>query len=134
MGAGAAKCYSRHRPLKCKYVYKKKLLKDGSIQFKSRLVGCGYSQIEGIDYSADELYAGVCSYSSMRFLMSLICQKGYVLSQADITGAYLESYLSETVYMEPPPDMFGPNGEPPRDAMGREVVCKLKRGLSSYRF
>jgi len=119
----------RHRPVKCKYVYKKKLLKDGSIQFKSRLVGCGYSQVEGIDYSADELYAGVCSYSSMRFLMSLVCQKGYILSQADITGAYLESHLTETVYMEPPPDMFGPNGEPPRDSQGRELVCRLKRGI-----
>ena len=119
----------KHRPVRCKYVYRKKLLKDGSIQFKSRLVACGYSQIEGVDYSADELYAGVCSYSSMRFLMSLACQKGYILSQADITGAYLESHLNETVYMEPPPDMFGPNGEPPRDSQSRELVCKLKRAL-----
>jgi hypothetical protein len=119
----------KHRPVRCKYVYRKKLLKDGSIQYKSRLVACGYSQVEGIDYSVDELYAGVCSYSSMRFLMSLACQKGYILSQADITGAYLESHLTETVFMEPPPDMFGPNGEPPRDSQGRELVCKLKRGL-----
>ena len=65
----------------------------------------------------------------MRFLMSLICQKGYILSQADITGAYLESYLSDTVYMEPPPDMRGPDGGPPRDAQGQELVCKLIRGL-----
>jgi len=119
----------KHRPVKCKYVYRKKLLKDGSVQFKSRLVACGYSQIEGLDYSADELYAGVCSYSSMRFLMSLACQKRYILSQADITGAYLESHLHESVYMEPPPDMFGPNGEPPRDSQGRELVCKLRRAL-----
>ncbi len=119
----------KHRPVRCKYVYRKKLLKDGSIQYKSRLVACGYSQVEGIDYSVDELYAGVCSYSSMRFLMSLACQKGYILSQADITGAYLESHLTETVFMEPPPDMFGPNGEPPRDSQGSELVCKLKRGL-----
>jgi hypothetical protein len=118
-----------HKPLRCKYVLKKKLNKDMSLQFKSRLVACGYSQVAGLDYSLDETYAGVCSYSSMRFLMSLICQKGYVMSQTDIQGAYLESYLTDTVYMEPPPDMRGPNGELPKDKDGNELVCLLKRGL-----
>ena len=61
--------------------------------------------------------------------MSLICQKGYVMSQTDIQGAYLESYLTDTVYMEPPPDMRGPHGEFPRDKDGNELVCLLKRGL-----
>ena len=118
-----------HRPIKCRYVYKKKRLKDGSIQFKSRLVACGYSQIAGLDYFSDETYAGVCGYSSMRFLMSYACQRGFILSQTDITGAYLESHLTDTIYMDPPPDMRGPNGEPPRDAQGRELVCLLKRGI-----
>jgi hypothetical protein len=63
----------RHRPLRCKYVYRKKLLKDGSIQYKSRLVGCGYSQVAGVNYSSDEISAGAISYSSVRFLMSLAC-------------------------------------------------------------
>ena len=78
-----------------------------SLQFKSRLVACGYSQVAGLDYSLDETYAGVCSYSLMQFLMLLICQKGYAMSQTDIQGAYLESYLNDTIYMEPPPDMRG---------------------------
>ena len=51
----------------------------------------------------------------MQFLMSLICQKGCVkMSQTDIQGAYLESYLNDTIYMEPPPDIRGPNGELPK--------------------
>ena len=123
------KSIGKRRPVRCKYVYKKKILKDGTLQYKSRLVACGYSQIAGIDYSSDETYAGVCSYSSVRFLMSLACQKGYILSQADITGAYLESFLNEEVYMEPPPDMLGPNGEPPVNSEGQELVCLLKRSL-----
>jgi hypothetical protein len=115
--------------VKCKYVYKKKLNKDGTLQYKSRLVACGYSQVAGMDYSLDQIYAGVCSYSSMRFLMSLACQKGYLLSQTDITGAYLESYLDEEIYMDPPPDMRI-DGKPPRDPdTGEELVCQLKRGL-----
>ena len=41
--------------------------------------------------------------------MSLACQKGYILNQADITGAYLISYLRDIVYMEPPlPTCEGP--------------------------
>ncbi len=61
----------------------------------------------------------------MRFLMSLACQKGYILSQADITGAYLESHLTETVFMEPPPDLFDSHGEPPRNSQGREQKVPL---------
>ena len=118
----------KHKPVKCKYVYKIKRNKDGTLQFKSRLVACGYSQVEGLDFSLDETFAGVCSYCGMRFLMSLCCQKGYILSQTDITGAYLESYLTETIYMEPPPDMWV-DGKPPRDEQGRELVCEVKRGL-----
>ena len=119
----------KHKPVRCRYVYRKKRLKDGSLQYKSRLVACGYSQVAGDSFNIDEVYAGVCSYSSFRFLMSMACQENYLLAQYDITGAYLESELHDIVYMEVPPDMRGPNGEPPRDAQGRELVCQLKRGL-----
>ncbi len=84
----------KQKPVRCKYVLKKKLNEDMSLQFKSRLVACGYSQVPGLDYSIDETYAGVLSYSSMRFLISLICQqKGYVRSQTDIQGEYSESSI-----------------------------------------
>ena len=45
----------KHKPVRCKYVYRKKILKDGSLQFKSRLVACGYSQVAGLDYSRRNL-------------------------------------------------------------------------------
>jgi hypothetical protein len=121
---------ARKKPVRTKFVFRKKLLKDGSIQFKSRLVACGYSQIAGIDYSADELYASVCSYSSMRFLLSLATQKNYLLYQTDIQGAYLESELHDEIYMEPPPTMFDKNGKPPCDPRsGEPLVCQIKKGI-----
>ncbi len=118
-----------HRPIKCKFVYRKKLLKDGSLSFKSRLVGCGYSQRAGVDFSTDELYAGVASYSSFRFLMSLACQKNYILVQSDIQAAYLQADLSEQIWMEAPPDMWV-DGKPPRDKDGNELCCLLKKSLT----
>ena len=126
------KSIGRHRPVRCRYVFKKKKNKDRSLQYKTRLVACGYSQVEGMNFSADEVYASVCAYSSMRFLFSLACQEGYILSQADITGAYLEASLDDDVYMECPPDMYV-NGKPPTDADGNELVCKLKRSLNGLR-
>ncbi len=122
----------RNRPVRCKYVLKKKRNKDGSIQWKARLVACGYSQIAGMHFSSDEVYAGVCSYSGIRFLLSYACQKGYILSQADISSAYLESQLDEEVYMNVPPDMYV-NGKPPVDEHGNELVCRLRRGLYGLR-
>ena len=116
------------RPIGSKYVFKVKLNKDKTVQRKSRLVAQGFTQVAGTDYSIDELYAGVCSYSSMRFLLSLATQKGYYLSQSDISGAYLESFIEEDLYMKAPPDLFV-NGKPPVNEDGVEMVCKLQRGL-----
>mmetsp|Transcript_10932 Transcript_10932/g.14222 ORF Transcript_10932/g.14222 Transcript_10932/m.14222 type:complete len:245 (-) Transcript_10932:535-1269(-) len=118
-------------PVKCKFVYKKKFNKDESLQYKARLVGCGYSQVAGVDYSIDEVYAGVCSYSSMRFLMSLACQKNYILYQTDITGAYLESTLKEKVYMDAPPNLWV-DGKPPMDENGNELIGEPNMYRQSY--
>jgi hypothetical protein len=111
------------KPIRCKFVFKKKMVKDSSIQYKSRLVACGYSQKPGLDYSSDELYASVCSYSSMRYLMSLATQKQLLLYQTDIQGAYLESHLTDELYMDIPPSL------PTHNERGEALVCKIKRGL-----
>ena len=113
--------------VKCKYVFKKKRIKGGEIIYKSRLVACGYSQIAGDSFSLDELYASVMAYSSARFLMSYGCQKGMLMSQCDISSAYLQSELDEDIYMAVPPDMYV-DGKPPVDADGNELCLKLQRG------
>jgi len=118
---------SGKRPIRCKLVFKKKLIKDGSIKYKARLVACGYSQQANLDYSSDELYASVCSYSSMRYLLSLATQKGYHLFQTDVEAAYLQSVLTDEIYMDPPP------GSPRLDADGNPIFLKLKRGLYGLR-
>lgn len=51
-----------------------------------------------------------------------------LLTQTDISAAYLESYLEEDIYMEAPPDLWN-HGKPPVDEDGDELVCKLERGI-----
>jgi hypothetical protein len=123
----------KQRLVRCKYVFKRKRLKSQEIQYKARLVACGYSQIAGESFSMDELYASVVAYSSMRFLFSYGCQKRMLLSQCDISSAYLQSVLDEDVFMAIPPDMMV-DGKAPRDAEGRELCIKLKKGLSNPLF
>ena len=118
----------RKKPVRHKFVLKKKMIKNGTVQYKARLVACGYTQVAGQDFSSDELYASVCSYSSMRFLMSMATQRNFILYQTDITAAYLESYLDDEIYMDVPMDLYI-NGRPPRNEHGQELICQLKRGL-----
>jgi hypothetical protein len=107
------------RPIRCKYVFKRKFNKDGTVQYKTRLVACGVTQRPGLDYSSEELYASVCSYSSMRFLMSLATQNQMQLYQTDIQGAYLEAYLDDEIYMHNPEGIEGHDHQ----------FCRLVRGL-----
>ena len=46
---------NRKKPVRHKFVLKKKLIKNGTVQYKARLVACGYSQVAGQDFSSDEL-------------------------------------------------------------------------------
>ena len=127
------KSIGKHKLVKCRYVFKRKRIKGDEVIYKSRLVACGYSQVAGESFSLDELYASVMAYSSARFLMSYGCQKGMLMSQCDISSAYLQSELDEDIYMVPPPDMWV-DGKPPVDDEGTELCLKLQRGLWSKSF
>jgi 6-phosphofructokinase len=110
----------------------KKTGKKNEIQIKSILVAQGFTQVTGVNYHLDQTYAGVVSYSSVRFLFSRAVGKDVILTQTDISAAYLESYLDEDIYMEAPPDMWK-HGKPPVDEDGDELVCKLERGIHGFK-
>ena len=83
-------------------------------------------------FSSDELFAGVATYSFFRFIMSLACQKKCILVQSDIQAAYLQVDLSESIWMEAPPDMWA-DVKPPRDEDGNELCCLQKKSLHGLR-
>ncbi|KAG5561972.1 hypothetical protein RHGRI_004867 [Rhododendron griersonianum] len=102
----------------CKWVYKVKTHSDGSLErYKARLVAKGFSQEYGIDY--EETFAPVAKMTTVRTLISVAAMQQWPLYQLDVKNAFLNGYLSEEVYMRPPPGFSHPSG----------LVCRLRRAL-----
>ena len=86
------------KPVGSKWVFKLKTNADGSVErCKARLVAQGYSQKEGLDY--DETFSPVVRPESIRSVIVLACKEGLKLHQMDITTAFLNGDLEETIYM-----------------------------------
>nr|GEX52863.1 zinc finger, CCHC-type [Tanacetum cinerariifolium] len=89
------------KPIRSKWVFKKKLNPCGSINaFKARLVSKGDRQREGLDYF--DTYASVARISSIRTLIAISAIKGLYVHQMDVKTTFLNGYLHEEVYMKQP--------------------------------
>lgn len=84
-----------------KWVYKTKLNADGSVnKYKARLVAKGYAQVYGVDFT--ETFAPVARLDTIRLLLALAVQKGWVVFQLDVKSAFLNGYLEEEIFVEQP--------------------------------
>jgi hypothetical protein len=102
----------------CKWVYKIKTRADGSVErYKARLVAKGFAQEYGIDY--EETFAPVARLTSVRSLLAVAAVRHWQLFQMDVKNAFLNSDLTEEVYMHPPPGYHHPPHK----------VCRLRRAL-----
>ena len=89
------------RPISCKWIFKKKLRPDGTIEkYKARLVAKGFSQKEGIDFF--DIYAPVCRITTIRVLIAWAVIKRFVIHQMDVKIVFLNGNLTEEIYMEKP--------------------------------
>jgi hypothetical protein len=105
-----------------RWVFKTKRDETGEIvRYKARFVAQGFSQVPGQDYL--ETYAPVAKLSSIRTVLSIAAAKGLVLRQADVVTAFLQSPVTEEIYVKQPEgyEQYGPNGE--------ELVCRLHKSL-----
>lgn len=72
----------------CKWVYKVKRNSDGNIQrFKARLVGKGYNQKAGFDYS--ETFRPVVKDATIRLILFLAVLFGWSLRQLNFNDTFL---------------------------------------------
>lgn len=114
---------SHARPIKNKWVFRAKLIPDGSIdRYKARLVAKGFTQIENIDYK--ETSAHVASMTTIRMFLAIASQNSMHLIQFDVKTAFLYGDLEEELYMEQP-DNYQKDSNKVCKPLG---VCYLVRG------
>lgn len=75
------------QPLGCKWVFKTKLLADGSLdKLKARLVAKGYEQEEGVDFI--ETYIPVVRTTTVRTILHVATIKKWETKQLDVKNAF----------------------------------------------
>lgn len=80
---------SSSKPISCKWVFRRKLHSDGSINiFKVKLVVKGFKQREGIDYF--DIYAPIARISTIRLLIALASICNLVIHQKDVKNSFFE--------------------------------------------
>jgi len=87
------------KPVGCKWVFKKKLRPDGTIdKYKARLVAKGYTQKEDNDFF--DTYSPVARMTTIRVLLSLAVSYGLLVHQMDVKTTFLNGELDEKIYMD----------------------------------
>ena len=90
------------RPITCRWCYDIKRNKDGTVErFKARLVVHGFKQIAGVDFN--KTFSSTAQIRSFRLILALATELDLKVTQYDISNAFLNGKLKETVYMEYPP-------------------------------
>jgi hypothetical protein len=108
------------KPVGCKWVFKKKLRPDGTIdKYKARLVAKGYTQKKGEDFF--DTYSPIAKLTTICVLLSLASSHGLLVHQMDVKIAFLNGELEEEIYMTQP-DEFIVKGQ-------EDKVCKLMKYL-----
>ncbi|KAA5550856.1 hypothetical protein F3G54_33345, partial [Pseudomonas aeruginosa] len=103
----------------CKWVYKKKLNSDNSVRYRARLVAKGFSQRQGIDFK--ETFSPVLKYSTLKLLFAITVNLNLSITHLDVTTAFLNGHLDETVFMQLPQSFeCKPNAD---------KVLKLKKAI-----
>jgi hypothetical protein len=85
-----------------KWVFRNKQDEFGVVtKNKEKLVGKGYTQVEGLDFG--ETYAPVARLESICILLAYATHHYFKLHQMDVKSAFLNGPLQEEVYVEQPP-------------------------------
>lgn len=89
------------QPIKSKWVFKLKTAPNATSLYRARLVACGYSQVEGEDFT--ETHAPTLSPQGLRVALSIIASEDLEAVHLDFDQAYLHAPLSEDLFLRQPP-------------------------------
>jgi Reverse transcriptase (RNA-dependent DNA polymerase) len=89
------------------------------IKDKARLVGKGFTQQYGVDYT--ETWAGVTQLESVRMTAAIAAKHNLILWRIDFVAAYLNSVTKEDIYMQQPEGFVEPGDE--------DLAAKLLRSI-----
>ena len=70
------------------------------MRYKARLVAKGFKQNYGVDFF--ENYSPVANMNSIRLNVTVCAECDYQMEQLDVDTAFLNSVLTDNVYMEVP--------------------------------
>ncbi|XP_078439273.1 uncharacterized protein LOC144709570 [Wolffia australiana] len=89
------------RPIGLEWIFIiKKNAAGEALRHKARQVVKGYSQKAGIDY--DEVFAPVIRFESIRVLIAIAAQRGWLLHHLDVKSAFLNGDVKEELYVNQP--------------------------------
>lgn len=97
-----------------------------------RWVGCGYSQVKGIDY--DKTFAATEKATSVQVFACMLLNLGLRGFKTDIPKAFARAELYARVYVEQPEGKHLPGLLCPKvDRLGRPYVALLKKALEGLK-
>ena len=108
------------QPIKSKFAFRQAEKANGDIKFRSRMVGCGYSQIFGKDY--DNSFSPTAKYKSLCILLHIAAVQDWYISGIDVENAFIEPKIDKDIYMYLPKDIY-------RYPNGNKVKVKLDKSL-----
>lgn len=89
---------ANRRAVGCNWVFKLKRHSDGTIaRYNIRLVVKGYLLEAGVDFH--KTFSPIVKPTTIRVVLSLAVKFGWQLRQTDINNAFLNSDLSDEIYM-----------------------------------
>jgi hypothetical protein len=87
------------------FVFDIKRKADGSVEkLKARFVVREFKQRLGIDVRST--FAPTASLTTLRMLLTLSIKNNWIINSFDITGAFVHSPIDETIYVDPPIELF----------------------------
>ncbi|WVZ10601.1 hypothetical protein V8G54_015131 [Vigna mungo] len=103
---------------------------DGSVnKYKARLVVKGYAHMFGVDFS--ETFALVARLDTIRLLLALATQKGWLIHQLDVKSTFLNGYLEEEIFVEQA-EGFALQGQEDKVYLLKKALYGLKQAPRSW--